>query len=300
MASRWDVEQAVLQSRLEPTARLIVLVLLTRTSGDTTVIPSEQSPSLTELQSQTGLSRSTLVGWLGALDVAGWVKRVRPPRHHGRDRTQYALAVGDPVAARGGRREGWFDSRTSSITEPVRLSNHSMTESPRFSSSTVELVDESQTYIEIERESSSSEKDKKKTSSSSRRRQAKKPAEEDPELAAAIDRLCTHLADRIEANGSKRPTITKGWRDAARLLMTRDGRTEEQIHRAIDWCQDDAFWRANILSMPTLRKQYDRLRLAAQRGKPHVYRNPADQSVYDAWHRPPANETSYDDWSQTR
>ena len=129
----------------------------------------------------------------------------------------------------------------------------------------------------------------------------KKPAaEEDPELAAAIDRLCTHLADRIEANGSKRPTITKGWRDAARLLMTRDGRTEEQIHRAILWCQNDEFWRANILSMPTLRRQYDRLRLAAQRGKTHVYRNPADQSVYDAWHRPPANETSYDDWSQTR
>src|SRR5690554_464758 len=106
MASRWDVEQAVLQSRLEPTARLIVLVLLTRTSGDTAVIPSEQSPSLTELQSQTGLSWSTLVGWLDVLDVAGWVKRVRPPRHHGRDRTQYALAVGDPVATRGGRREG--------------------------------------------------------------------------------------------------------------------------------------------------------------------------------------------------
>lgn len=80
-----------------------------------------------------------------------------------------------------------------------------------------------------------------------------------------VDRLCARLADRIEANGSKRPTITKAWRDSARLLLDRDHRTEEQVARAIDWCQNDDFWRSNVLSMPTLRKQYDRLRLAAQR-----------------------------------
>jgi len=79
-----------------------------------------------------------------------------------------------------------------------------------------------------------------------------------------VERLCSHLADRIEGNGSKRPPVTKEWRDAARLLMDRDGRTEDQIRAAIDWCQDDEFWRRNVMSMPTLRKQYDRLRLAAQ------------------------------------
>lgn len=80
-----------------------------------------------------------------------------------------------------------------------------------------------------------------------------------------VTRLCEQLADRIAANGSKRPTITKAWRTAARLLLDRDARTEDQVARAIDWCQADAFWCSNILSMPTLRKQYDRLRLAAQR-----------------------------------
>ncbi|MDX3214543.1 hypothetical protein PV318_03155 [Streptomyces sp. ME02-6991-2B] len=80
-----------------------------------------------------------------------------------------------------------------------------------------------------------------------------------------VERLCTHLADRIEANGSKRPTIGQTWRTAARLLLDRDGRTEDQVHAAIDWCQADPFWRSNVLSMPTLRKQYDRLRLAAAR-----------------------------------
>lgn len=79
-----------------------------------------------------------------------------------------------------------------------------------------------------------------------------------------IERLCAHLADRIEGNGSNRPVITQKWRDAARLMLDHDGRTETQVHTAIDWCQDSEFWRANILSMPTLRKQYERLRLQAE------------------------------------
>jgi len=78
-----------------------------------------------------------------------------------------------------------------------------------------------------------------------------------------VDQVCNHLADRIEANGSQRPRVTDRWRDAARLLIDRDGRTVDQILRAIDWCQADSFWRANVLSMPTLRSRYDQLRLRA-------------------------------------
>jgi hypothetical protein len=78
-----------------------------------------------------------------------------------------------------------------------------------------------------------------------------------------VDALCRHLADRIEANGSKRPTITKRWRTSARLLLDVDGRTTDQVRAAIDWCQDDEFWRSNILSMPKLREKYDQLRLKA-------------------------------------
>lgn len=81
-----------------------------------------------------------------------------------------------------------------------------------------------------------------------------------------VERLCQHLADRIEGNGSKRPEITKRWRDAARLLLDKDGRAEAPVHVAIDWCQDHEFWKANILSMSKLREKYDQLRLTAQRG----------------------------------
>lgn len=80
------------------------------------------------------------------------------------------------------------------------------------------------------------------------------------------ERLCEHLADKIEANGSKRPVVNAKWRDAARLLIDKDGRTEEQVRAAIDWCQQDEFWRANILSMPKLREKYDQLRMHAMRG----------------------------------
>lgn len=79
-----------------------------------------------------------------------------------------------------------------------------------------------------------------------------------------VQRVCEHLVDRIARNGSKRPRITKGWRDAARLLIDADGRSEKQVHTAIDWCQDNEFWRSKVMSMPKLRDKYDQLRLEAK------------------------------------
>jgi hypothetical protein len=81
-----------------------------------------------------------------------------------------------------------------------------------------------------------------------------------------VDLLCNRLADAIEGNGSKRPPVGQAWRDAARLMLDKDGRSVEQVSKAIDWCQNDEFWRGVVLSMPKLRQQYDKLRLAAQRG----------------------------------
>lgn len=106
---------------------------------------------------------------------------------------------------------------------------------------------------------------------------------------ADVDQVCTHLADRIEENGSKRPTITAAWRDAARLLIDKDGRTVDQVLRAIDWCQADPFWRANVLSMPKLRERYDQLRLKATAERdaaraaarqPARYIDPAEKGIF--------------------
>jgi hypothetical protein len=103
----------------------------------------------------------------------------------------------------------------------------------------------------------------------------------DEPARADVEKLCTRLADAIEHNGSKRPTVSDRWRVSCRLLLDRDGRTVEQVERAIDWCQSDDFWRANILSMPKLREKYDQLRLAAKRAQAREERPAVVQSFRD-------------------
>jgi hypothetical protein len=81
-----------------------------------------------------------------------------------------------------------------------------------------------------------------------------------------VERVCRLLADRIEGNGSKRPTITEAWRREARLLLDekRDPPTTvEKVVALIDWCQNDPFWKCHIRGMPKFRAQYDALRLKA-------------------------------------
>jgi hypothetical protein len=83
---------------------------------------------------------------------------------------------------------------------------------------------------------------------------------------ADVDRLCERLADRIADNG--RPAHLLGWpsdawRRECRLLLDRDGRDPAEAERLIDWCQNDPFWRSNVLGMPKFRERYDQLRLRA-------------------------------------
>lgn len=82
-------------------------------------------------------------------------------------------------------------------------------------------------------------------------------------------RLSELLADLIAANdpNGKRPSVTKRWLDAERLLITRDGRDPEQVEALIRWCQADEFERSNVLSMPKLRTRFTGLWQKAQRSK---------------------------------
>jgi hypothetical protein len=95
-----------------------------------------------------------------------------------------------------------------------------------------------------------------------------------------VQRLIDHLAQRIHANGGT-PKPGKRWEDAARLMLDNDGLTETEIHGAIDWCQADEFWRANILSMPKLREKYDQLRLQAQRRSGPTSRVQETNDIFD-------------------
>jgi hypothetical protein len=76
--------------------------------------------------------------------------------------------------------------------------------------------------------------------------------------------LCNVLSAELLANGVKH-TVSKVWLADARLLVDRDERDPHEAKALIEWACHDSFWRSNILSMPTFRKQYDKLRLARER-----------------------------------
>lgn len=269
MATRWEVEKAVLWSDLEPLARLIVLALLAKAEAESAVIPAEHSPSLSTLHQMTGVARSSVKDWLNALEDAGWVKRTRRLRGRHADRTTYALLIGAQTATKrsrmsnSGRPPGDLGRNAAYPPRPPDgLGVGRQTDKPRPPHG-----------------HASNQEPQPKTTTKTTRRSIADAERRD------VEKVCEHLADRIEGNGSKRPTITDAWRTSARLLIDKDHRTVDQIVKAIDWCQDDDFWRGNVLSMPKLRAKYDQLRLAAQRGSGRPsghrpYTNPADISAY--------------------
>ena len=80
-----------------------------------------------------------------------------------------------------------------------------------------------------------------------------------------VEHLLDLLDAEIERNGAKKPSRTKKNRDAARLLLDRDGKSVEQVENAIRWAQGNEFWRSNILSMAKLREKWDQLSMQAKR-----------------------------------
>jgi hypothetical protein len=101
-----------------------------------------------------------------------------------------------------------------------------------------------------------------------------------------VERICEHLAEQIEARGSKRPAITARWRNEARLLIDNDQRGEEQVHACIRWLftsnhRDAKFWRTNVRSMPKLREEYDRLRELAEQPAGSTNRQQETDDLFD-------------------
>lgn len=280
MPDIWAFMRAVRNSDLSHPVKHVLLTLASLADPATVVIPVKYTPSLTELSRMASLGRSTVAEALKSVDVEhsekgdGWVKRVQPSMKDARvnkTKTQYALVV--PASAQAGLVQD-MDQPDQPETDTGASPGDGL----------VQELDGASPGAGHEVHDHTTGKTKP-SSSSAKPRKAKKSEE----IREDVERICSHLADWIVRNGSKRPTITARWRDAARLLIDNDGRTEEQILKAIDWCQRDEFWRGNVLSMPTLREKYDKLRLAAQRadGRPPPinppYRNPENQDEYDDW-----------------
>ena len=90
--------------------------------------------------------------------------------------------------------------------------------------------------------------------------------------------LATVLADLIEANGSKRPNVTKSWVTEIDRMLRLDGRDPVKAERLMRWCQADEFWRSNILSAAKFRAKYDAMRLRANAEAKKAGEQPVDES----------------------
>ncbi|GIH07384.1 hypothetical protein Rhe02_54510 [Rhizocola hellebori] len=268
MPTKWAINKAVKASSLPSPSRLIMFALSDSADKDTAVVPEEHAPSLRQIAEWTGLGKATVARHLDLLEESGWLERERPSIEAARSehaKTNYRLSIGH-VSERDmpmSQSETCSDeSMSQSGTSHVSERDKGMSQS-----GTVPLFPD---HYQISPDHSSSEN--ATTTKTKRRRRAKSKPKPPPDRPD-VERICTHLADRVEANGSLRPTVTAKWRESARLLLDRDGRTEDQVMKAIDWCQANDFWRANVKSMPTLRKQYDTLRLHAKRPNGSASRN---------------------------
>jgi hypothetical protein len=80
-----------------------------------------------------------------------------------------------------------------------------------------------------------------------------------PDVEAVIDYFSKQLT-----NNDVKHTTTPAWKNAARLLIDKDGYTTEQINYVTKYATTDEFWKTNILSLPKLREKFEQLKLKAQ------------------------------------
>jgi len=73
------------------------------------------------------------------------------------------------------------------------------------------------------------------------------------------------------------------WADNIRLMVERDNRKIEKIKEVIEWCQEDDFWKNNILSTQKLRSQFDKLEIKIKTDQPQ-------ENLTPGYWEPPADE----------
>ncbi len=80
-------------------------------------------------------------------------------------------------------------------------------------------------------------------------------------------RLAKLLFNRIrENNPQHKPPNLQSWAKSICLMIRRENRAPDDIEHVIDWCQQDDFWKSNILSTVKLRKQFDQLSMKMKKG----------------------------------
>lgn len=96
MPSRFEYERAVRSSDLPSLSRLLALTVATWADVKTGAIPGRLMPSLTTLESATGMARASVRKHLDTLEEGGWLKRDRPSVAAARSekaRTKYTIKI---------------------------------------------------------------------------------------------------------------------------------------------------------------------------------------------------------------
>ena len=72
--------------------------------------------------------------------------------------------------------------------------------------------------------------------------------------------LTNFLLDKIKGNNPKfkEPNIQQ-WAKEMDYILRVDKRSIEDVRKTIEWCQNDSFWKTNVLSVVKLRNQFDML-----------------------------------------
>lgn len=103
--------------------------------------------------------------------------------------------------------------------------------------------------------------DEPSASKSKGKRKSNAPAKSKPsaEPRPDVEALCNRLVEMMAARGCRTVPITDRWRDAARLLLDKDGIHPQFAMDVLEWSQKSEFWKPNILSMPKFREKWNTL-----------------------------------------
>jgi phage replication O-like protein O len=101
--------------------------------------------------------------------------------------------------------------------------------------------------------------------------------EDDLVLAKLLDQRIHENFPNIKETPS---THLEKWADEFRLMRTADKKTHDEIRELIEFSQQDSFWKMNILSGGTLRKQQDRLTAKIESKKKQEMPAPPLERIY--------------------
>ncbi len=240
---KWKVNRAVRAAPadvLPSPQKLIMLVLSDIADAGTAELPPSRNPSTAQLARETGMGVSTVKKHRAALQASGWIAYT-PPTLEQQKRHEpgtYRLRVPEghqltPATARPG------SARDRGPRQEVTGGPVTTWPTPGPAGDPLSTNDQN---------------NDQKTGAAAAVREA-------------IERVCGHLADRIEGNGSPRPVADGAWRNAAAALLFEDGHDEPAVHTLIDFAHDDTFWRIYITSPARLRAKWHEVRLSAERAR---------------------------------